>query len=92
MSSKHGIFFRIEINIPLVIQGLLASFFCFRLRRWSGACLSMILAIKFSNWSNVLIKLSRIKGKLFEVRLPNFLSRLSEKGSGQKFFYFCGEK
>ena len=64
-------FFRMEINIPLVIQGLLASFFCFRLRRWSGACLSMILAIKFTNWSNVLLKLSRFKGKLFEIRLPN---------------------
>ena len=37
-----------KINIPLVIQGLLASFFCFRLRRWSGACLLMILAIIFT--------------------------------------------
>ena len=64
-----------EINIPLVIKGLLASFFCFGLRRWSGACLSIILAIKFTNWSNVLLKLSRVKEKLFEIRLPNSLSR-----------------
>ena len=83
-----ALFFRTEINIPLVIQGLLASFFCFRLRCWSGACLSMILAIKFTNWSNVLLELSRFKGKLFEIRLPNSQSRLSEKASGQKFFLF----
>ena len=81
-------FFRMEINIPFVIQGLLASFFCFRLRHWSGACLSMILAIKFTNWSNVSLKLSRFKGKLFEIRLPNSLATLSEKASGQKFFLF----
>ena len=46
----------------------------------------MILAIKFTNWSNVLLKLSQFKGKLYEIRLPNSLSRLSEKASGQKFF------
>ena len=48
MSSNHGIFFRMEITVPLVIQGLLASFFCFRLRRWNGAFLSMILAISLN--------------------------------------------
>ena len=47
-----------------------------------------VLAIKFTNWSNVLLKLSRFKGKLFEIRLPNSQSRLSEKASGQKFFLF----
>ena len=48
----------------------------------------MLSAIKFTNWLNVLSKLSRFKGKLFEIRLPNFLSRSSEKVSGQKFVFF----
>ena len=53
----------------------------------------MILAIKFTSWSNVLLKLSQFKGKLFEIRLPNSLSRLSEKNFAQKlFFYFSREE
>ena len=48
----------------------------------------MILAIKFTNRSNISSKLSVFRGNLLEIRLPNSLSKSFENASEQKFFLF----
>ena len=52
MSSKHGIFFRMEINIPLVIQGLLASFFLLPTKTFERS----MLIDDFSDYVDKLVK------------------------------------
>ena len=53
VSSKYSISFLIEVSTPLVIQGFPASFRRLRLIRSSGACLSIVFEIIFTNWSDI---------------------------------------
>ena len=83
MNTKHGIFFSYGDQNFLLIKGLLASFFCFFfLLPTLTFKRSMIVddfSNKFTNWSNVLLKLSQFEGKLFKIKLSYFLFRSPEK-------------
>ena len=88
VSSKHWIFFVIEVSIPLVIRGFPASFRCLRLICSSGGGLSIVFVIIFRNWSKASSKILKFKGKLFARRLPSSWSTFLEKASAQTFVLF----
>ena len=64
MRFKHGVFFLIDMRMPLVIHGFNASLACFWLNRFCGACLLIVFAMISTNWSETESKFLQFNGKL----------------------------
>ena len=54
--------FLIEIKMPLVIQGLLDSFFCRLDEGFRGACLSLVLSVTREKRLNNSLEFSMVRG------------------------------